>query len=89
MIRKEIRTHKIFVCENQILMIINVKSELYWGFTALEIDLHYAQLFICKTSHYENLVYLELARIEKKLTNEQLKYLRECKYTYSYIDSSQ
>jgi hypothetical protein len=57
------------------LMIINVKSELYQDFTGLEIHLYYAQFFISKNSPNENLVYLKLAKIEKKLTSEQLKYL--------------
>jgi hypothetical protein len=30
-------------------------------------------------------IYLEFEKLEKKLTNRQLEYLRQCKYTYSIV----
>ncbi len=58
-------------------MIINVKSELYWDFTDLEF-IFIALNFFSKTSQNESLVYFEFGKVERKLTNEELKYLREC-----------
>jgi len=45
------------------LMIINVKSELYRDLTGLGIHLHHGESFVSKTSYNESLVYFELAKI--------------------------
>jgi hypothetical protein len=61
---------------------INFKSELYWGLNGFEIQIHSTQYFFSDNNHKET-AYIGIAIFEEKLTNEQLQYLHQCKYTCS------